>query len=191
MLFCAHRSVYLSIPGLDRWDERRDARSWPGGTPIVAHPPCRLWGKMRFFAGEHPGERALAPWALEQVRRWGGVLEHPEGSGLWAHGLRPGEPDEYGGWVLPVDQSWWGHRARKRTWLYVQGVAPSEVPPIPLQLLEPSHTATPSKTLIPVPGLYSAPRRRPALQPVERSATPRDFALFLVSLARACRVVPA
>ncbi len=184
MLFVAPSSVYRTLDGVDCWGADRDALQWPGGTPVVAHPPCRLWSRMRGLAGEHPGEKELAPWALGQVRRWGGVLEHPAGSSLFrTHGLSPGRSDGYDGWVLPLDQCWFGHRARKRTWLYVVGVAPRCIPAIPLSLAEPSHTATwGGRPLTP-----GAPPKRPGLGPRERSATPAAFALWLVALARATR----
>ena len=68
--------------------------------------------------------------ALASVRRWGGVLEHPEGSHAWAHfGLnkppRAGgwiAADFEGGWTCCVEQGRYGHYARKPTWLLVYGV---------------------------------------------------------------------
>jgi hypothetical protein len=63
---------------------------------------------------------------LASVRRWGGVLEHPEASKAWAaHGLAA--PPKSGGWVAAdfeggwtccVEQGHYGHGARKATWLY-------------------------------------------------------------------------
>ena len=32
--------------GFDCWDIERNALNWPGGNPIVAHPPCRAWGQL-------------------------------------------------------------------------------------------------------------------------------------------------
>lgn len=84
VLFARADSVYKSLPGCDVWDAERDARRWPGGAPLVAHPPCRAWGRLRTFARPAEGEEDLARWAVGQVRRWGGVLEHPATSRLWA-----------------------------------------------------------------------------------------------------------
>jgi len=68
--------------------------------------------------------------ALASVRRWGGVLEHPEASSAWAaHDLLV--PPRAGGWVPAgdwlgwtccIEQGHYGHRARKATWLYACGV---------------------------------------------------------------------
>ena len=114
---------------MDAWDRARDARSYPGPWPVVAHPPCGPWGGLR-HQSKHQ-DPALAVQAVAAVRRWGGVLEHPSHSALWAHqGLpRPGSMfrDAWGGWSLQVDQVWFGHPARKRTWLYLVGVEPEEV----------------------------------------------------------------
>jgi len=87
----------------DWYDEKRDARTYDGPLPIVAHPPCGPWGRLRHLSRKDSPELAIR--AVEQVRRWGGVLEHPEGSLLWNRcGMAgPGElPDAWGG----------GHRAR-------------------------------------------------------------------------------
>jgi hypothetical protein len=122
-LYIDPRGPYPSIPGVDCWDEDRDARRYRGPHPIVAHPPCGPWGRFRNLASGH--DRELAPIAIQQVRVHGGVLEHPAHSMLWRY-LRlplPGEMlDSYGGFTLHVDQCAWGHVARKATWLYVVGV---------------------------------------------------------------------
>ena len=128
------RCVYRSMPGVEVWDEARDARRFSGGMPVVAHPPCGPWGRMRQFCKGGDGLRELAPLAVEQVRANGGALEHPAHSSLWpACGLpKPCEfPDAWGGYTLEVDQYGWGHPARKRTWVYVVGVRSDALPPIP------------------------------------------------------------
>lgn len=134
-LYVQTDGCYFGVPGVDPWDERRDARLYNGPLPVVAHPPCQRWGK--FWAGQplhikHTGERKTKgddggcfAAALESVRRYGGVLEHPEGSHAWAHfGLK--RPPREGGWVAAdsfgytccVEQGRYGHYARKPTWLY-------------------------------------------------------------------------
>ena len=130
-LFVRQDSIYKRMPGVDAWDIERDARRWPGGCPVIAHPPCRGWGKLSYFAKPRSGELELGPWAVAQVRRFGGVLEHPKDSKLWAAaGLpRPGQRDDFGGWTLPITQHWWGHRAEKYTWLYIVGVSPGLIAP--------------------------------------------------------------
>ena len=48
-VLCArHDSPYKAIPTCDVYDEARDARTFPGGVPVIAHPPCRGFGNFRF-----------------------------------------------------------------------------------------------------------------------------------------------
>jgi hypothetical protein len=134
-LYVQTGGCYFGLPDVDPWDETRDARTYAGPWPVVAHPPCQRWG--RFWAGQplhiaRTGERKTKgddggcfEAALASVCEWGGVLEHPEGSHAWAHfGLNkpPREggwvrADEYG-WTCCVEQGRYGHYARKPTWLY-------------------------------------------------------------------------
>lgn len=190
-LFVRADSVYKTMVGVDAWDAERDARAWPGGCPVVAHPPCRGWGKLFYFAKPRPGELDLGPYAVDQVRRFGGVLEHPKDSKLWAAaGLpRPGQkPDAWGGWTLPISQHWWGHRAEKMTWLYIVGCAPADIPSIPLYLGDATHVIAQSRM-----------RRkdgkrlrkgmvgwRPEVSEAEREHTPPQLAAWLVELAQRC-----
>lgn len=138
-LFVETDGIYFDLPGVDPWDEQRDARRYAGPWPVVAHPPCQRWGKM--WAGQplwikRTGERKLKgdddgcfASALTYVRQYGGILEHPEHSHAWAHfGLNkpPREggwimADFYGGWTCCVEQGRYGHYARKPTWLYARG----------------------------------------------------------------------
>ena len=102
VLFARADSIYKTMPGCDVWDMDRDARKFPGGMPIVGHPPCRAWGQLRHLAVVKPraDEKALAPWCIQKIRENGGVLEHPKGSSLWpVLGLPEpnGLPDEWGG----------------------------------------------------------------------------------------------
>ena len=178
VLFARCDSVYKELPETDVWDIERDARNWPGGAPVIAHPPCRAWGRLRQFAKPRKGERQLAIWSVRQVRRFGGVLEHPVGSLLWKKaGLPPpGARDQYGGWTLPIHQHWWGHRAEKATLLYIVGCEPHELPPIPLQLGEPTHVVQSRKRT----------GSRPHISKAEREHTPPELAMWLCELARRC-----
>lgn len=179
VLFARQDSVYKSIDNCDVWDIERDARKFTGANPIVAHPPCRAWGRLRTFANPRKGERLLATFAVRNVRTHGGVLEHPSGSTLWAKaGLpRPGcGCDAYGGWTLPIDQNWWGHKAKKSTWLYIVGCTPSEVPIMPLQLGDATHVVQSAKH-----------DSRPHITKSEREHTPIALAKWLVNLAQRCK----
>lgn len=99
-LFVERNGAYYGLPNVDPWDVERDARQYAGPHPVVAHPPCERWGRF-WFGGTHKGSKRYAlgddggcfSAALAAVRRWGGVLEHPEGSHAWAaHGLMTPEP---------------------------------------------------------------------------------------------------
>lgn len=177
-------SIYKTLPNTDCWDAERDARNYQGPNPVVAHPPCRAWGCLRANAKPGPGEKELGPWAVGQVRKWGGVLEHPRASSLWKHCNlpRPGQgPDAYGGFSLDVEQFWWGHRAQKRTWLYIYGCKPGDVPAIPLKLGKAPRVITN------VHGLRAGmPGYRKEVTKREREATPPAFAEWLVRLAARC-----
>jgi len=135
VLFADPNGTYANLPGVDLWDEARDARLYAGPWPVVAHPPCARWGQLanvnhaRYGTpiGEDGGYFAAA---LEAVRTFGGVLEHPANSiawrtfdlpkatrGAWTRSLHdPGASTE-------VSQVVYGHGARKRTWLYAVGCA--------------------------------------------------------------------
>lgn len=183
VLFARRNSVYKQLPGCDVYDIDRDARNFAGSAPVVAHPPCRAWGRLRRQANPRPDEKELAIFAVEMIRKNGGVLEHPEASTLWpAAGLpEPGARDAWGGHTLCVNQSWWGHKAEKRTRLYIVGVEPKELPAIPLTMHEPSHIVAQSGRR---KDGTRRPRRRPELTKAAREETPPDFAAWLCELAR-------
>lgn len=175
VLFARSDSVYKTL-GADVWDVERDAMKWPGGVPVVAHPPCRLWGRLRKFSTAPKSEMELARWAVRQVRQFGGVLEHPAGSLLWAdQGLPlPGQRDAFRGFTVALPQFWFGHRADKATWLYVVGCEPAELPEIALVLGDAPCV---------VEGTGSTGRGR-TISKREREATPLDFAGWLLEVAR-------
>lgn len=130
-LFVAPMGCYFNLPNVDPWDESRDARTYAGGDPVVAHPPCARWCRLaglveaRYGIKKHEDGGCFAS-ALATVRRCGGVLEHPAFSDAWSvYGLaRPPasggwvRADDVGGWTCHVEQRWYGHRAKKATWLY-------------------------------------------------------------------------
>lgn len=134
-LFVETDGCYFGQPGVDPWDIQRDARTYAGPWPVVAHPPCQRWGRFwhgstakphQFKKGADGGCFAAA---LTAVRNFGGVLEHPAGSHAWAwFGLAAPQigkgwqrADALGGWTCYVEQGHYGHASRKPTWLYAVG----------------------------------------------------------------------
>ena len=185
-LFVASDSIYKSL-GCDCYDAERNALTYAGSMPVVAHPPCQLWGKMANvnfarWGGEHnrPGnDGGLFQFALDTVNRCGGVLEHPADSYAWkAHGLvRPLQTPRWmrsgEGWVCEVWQSAYGHRARKRTWLYAR----RERPPI-----EPRWSRPDGTHQVGFHDQRGKARNKPTLGKREANATPEEFARWLISL---------
>lgn len=185
------RGPYASIPGVDCWDAERDATTYPGPYPVVAHPPCGPWGRLRGQCTLQ--DPKLGPVAVEQVMRWGGVLEHPAKSLLWSHCdlPRPGDlprwVDTGAGlrqvWSIAVDQVEWGHEARKATWLLLVGVDPEVAarrPPYP--------GAQPTRTVASCRHLWShGEDRLQEMSKTRRHLTPEPFAAWLVELARSVK----
>lgn len=133
-LFIQKGGVYDGWPWIDAWDKNRDARKYNGQYPVIAHPPCQLWGAMAAvnyarWGGNHnkPGnDGGCFKSALDSVNRCGGVLEHPAKTRAWmTYGLEKPEKEGWKksgkGWVCEVWQSAYGHRANKATWLYYVG----------------------------------------------------------------------
>lgn len=183
VLFARADSHYKSIPGCDVWDIERDARKWPGGAPVVAHPPCRAWGQLSHMAKPRPDEKDLARWAVAKVRANGGVLEHPKKSRLWADQAlpEPGRRDAFGGFTLPIFQNWWGHRAEKPTLLYIVGCEPKDVPELPMVLGDATHVIASSRR-----HYRGHTNLRPWVTKAEREHTPPALAAWLVELAKRC-----
>lgn len=166
VLYARPASVYFHLAH-DVYDIERDARTYCGPLPVVAHPPCRAWGRLRGFAKPRSDEKELALHAVECVRTWGGVLEHPAASTLWAVAGLPerGRRDKWGGLTFVVDQGWFGHRAPKRTLLYIVGA--EQIPVVPFVLGD-------------------APGRVENMGRSERERTPEGFARWLLDLASGC-----
>jgi hypothetical protein len=128
---------------VDPWDEARDARTYAGPHPVVAHPPCQRWGRFWHGSPRKPHQFKLGDdggcfeAAFDAVRRWGGVIEHPAHSKAW-DAFNLFKPETGGGWhtdtaatpawVCHVEQGHYGHISRKATWLYVCGVELKHLP---------------------------------------------------------------
>jgi hypothetical protein len=184
-LFVETNGIYFGLPGVDPWDEPRDARRYRGPHPVVAHPPCDRWHQLSAVNHKRWGykinddERCFAS-ALFIVRKYGGVLEHPaESRAFKFHGIP--EPTA-GGWQKTIDDDWvmeicqsaYGHRARKRTWLLYHG----DQAPRPIDW--------PTKRGECQIGNFD--QKLPQLPIAERSATPPDFRDLLISIAKLAKV---
>ncbi len=132
-LYVEKGGVYYGLKDVDPWDEERDAQMYDGPWPVVAHPPCARWSIMGNCRPEHVkgDDGGCFAAALDAVREFGGVLEHPRHSLAWREfGLpRPatgGWAQSFSddGWTTEVDQAEYGHPARKLTWLYYRGPEP-------------------------------------------------------------------
>lgn len=129
-LYVEPKGCYVGAPGVDPWDETRDARTYAGPHPVVAHPPCQRWGRFWHGSTRKPHQYKMGDdngcfkAALDAVLRWGGVLEHPADSHAWDAFSLP-KPPRVGGWVPVVQGVWtccvyqghYGHFSGKATWL--------------------------------------------------------------------------
>jgi hypothetical protein len=168
VLYARKNSIYKSLPGVDVFDAQRDAMTFQGDLPIIAHPPCRLWGRLRTFSKAHISEKYTALHAVLAIQQNGGVLEHPAHSQLWpaADLPLPGARDNYGGFTLPILQSWFGHKAPKATWLYIVGINPIDLPSIPFQLGIPTGRISNTGSML------------------VREGTPKELAEYLLLICR-------
>lgn len=196
-LFVEIDGCYFNIPGVDPWDIKRDARLYDGDHPVIAHPPCQRWGRFWHGSTRKPHQFKLGAdegcfeFALNTIRRCGGVIEHPADSNAWrVFGLnkpkRSGgwiKADEYGGFTCYVEQGHYGHFSRKGTWLYAchtnlpelkWGVGPQRLHPIALE----KHG-------------YEKARRMGMISMIGgknktkiRNATPVEFRDLLISIVR-------
>jgi hypothetical protein len=190
-LFVEKGGAYYGLEGVDPWDLERDARLYAGPWPVVAHPPCSSWGHMAHLNQKRYGhlvgdDGGCFESAVESVRRWGGVLEHPADSHAWRSFNLP--PPRRGRWtrlttVSPAfDECWttevcqgaYGHRAIKRTWLYFVG--PGRPPPLDWSTPVPTAKVSYCKN--------NGGSDLPVLSPKNARATPLAFRDLLLSMAR-------
>lgn len=189
-LYVETDGAYYGLPDVDPWDEERDARLYDGPHPVVAHPPCSTWCQLasvnaaRYDDFEIGADGGCFEAALNAVRRFGGVLEHPAYSLAWAHFALPAPTRggwsrtmfDSGEWATEVSQSAYGHRARKRTWLLYVG----DNPP-PLDWSDPCGSAWVSW------GDRDRYPDVPRLSKREAKATPAAFRYLLLGIARSAR----
>ena len=197
-LFVQTGGCYFGLEGVDPWDEKRDARKYAGPWPVVAHPPCQRWGRY-WSGGPSAKEKRLKgddggcfESALASVRRWGGVLEHPEASHAWsAFGIN--KPPKSGEWIAAglglscdlwtccVEQGHYGHPARKATWLLLRAKSPPQLKwgPSSGRRLDEGFHSTEERIAARAAGI--PPRRR--LTAAQNLATPVRFRNLLIFMA--------
>jgi len=187
-LYVETNGCYFDLPGVEPWDQQRDARRYEGPLSVVAHPPCQRWGKMALVNYSRWGGVKNMPAndggcfasALHAVRLWGGVLEHPAYSYAWDWFglLKPkgiGWHRSMGGdWVCEVWQSAYGHKANKATWLFYSG----DLPPPELNWERPVGTHQ-----VGFQDQRGKARNKPTLSKAEANATPIKFRDALIAMA--------
>jgi hypothetical protein len=192
-LYVDPRGCYASAPGVELWDEARDARGYDGPHPVVAHPPCTRWCRLAGLVEARWGHRkgddgGTFAAALASVRRWGGVLEHPAWTDAWAAHDLPAPVVSggwsramCGGWVCHVEQGRYGHPAKKATWLYARGVE--------LPSLRWGHVADQRSTALVswCGNRVRSGENRPRVGKRQASATPPEFRDMLLTMARSAR----
>lgn len=184
-------------PDIDLWDETRDARRYNGPLPVVAHPPCARWCLLAGFVQSVYGYRigddgGCFEAALDAVRRWGGVLEHPAYTKAWPRfGLQIPTLgcwqrdmfDQAGGWVTEVRQAAYGHLAQKKTWLYYVGARG----PFALDWREIVTDNWVGRCRYRSNGSVIKSPKSNRLTKRQASATPPAFAAMLIELAKGSR----
>lgn len=187
-LFVMSGGCYTGLPYVDAWTKERDALNYQGPFPVVAHPPCQLWGALASvnyarWGGEHnrPGnDGGCFAFALNAVRKWCGILEHPAKTRAFAAYGLPAPSGigwqriDDGGWICEVWQSAYGHQANKATWLYYFGSEP------PFQLSWERPTGTHQIGFHDQRGKAA---NKPTLSRKEANATPVAFRDVLLRLA--------
>ena len=204
-LYVEPKGCYVGAQGVDPWDEARDARTYAGPHPVVAHPPCQRWGRFWHGSTRKPHQFRKGDdgncfvCAMYDVEHWGGVLEHPADSHAW-QSFNLKKPPRNGGWVDAAPGLWtccvyqghYGHFSGKPTWLLVGGVKREHLPELRWGKTEQRiHPRA-----LELHG-YAKARRIGMMAMVGgkdktriRNATPPEFRDILLTLARSCQVRP-
>lgn len=145
--YVSRKSNYKKDSRFDCYDVGRDAFQVIPSVPFIAHPPCRLFSRLRKFSNAPVTEKRLAFKAMRDVRKFGGVVEHPLSSTLWKsfNVGKPSAPDRFGGYLISVNLSWFGFPAEKKTGLYIVGIPYSDLPSLPLKFDAITHVISSSR----------------------------------------------
>lgn len=180
-------SIYLRN-GFDCYDKERGAFSYTDKFPVVAHPPCRAFGRLKYFSHHTGCEIFLALWCVAVVRQCGGILENPKASSLWklANLPKPGLIDSFGGICIQVNLHDFGFSALKPTWIYIVGISYSSLPALPLNFDAITHVVTSSRK-----GKTNN-RYLPELSYKKRASTPQkmvDYFIIILDLISNARSI--
>lgn len=203
-LYVETNGCYFGLDGVEPWDEARDARNYAGPHPVVAHPPCQRWGR---YSENHPTKGKIAETgdddgcfaaALDAVRTFGGVIEHPKDSKAFVgheKSFNLGRPTPHGwtrsqdgiGWICQVEQGHYGHFSRKATWLYAAHVdlptliwGPAEQRIHPVALAKHGYAKARRIGMVAMVGGKDKTRIR--------NATPPEFRDVLLAIARSASI---
>lgn len=161
VLFTQKNSIYQQL-NCDCWDINRNALNYleTNYEPVIAHPPCRQFSRLRKFSKHDASEYSTVQASLEYTKKNGGILEHPSGTSLFK--IVDGY-DANSGFTLAIDQYWFGHPAQKKTWLYIKGIKKEQIPAFPIVL-------------------GKAKGKVESLSKKDRDATPLQFAQWLIKI---------
>lgn len=183
-LFTRKDSIYRYLLS-DVYDKERNALNYQGTNPVICHPPCRSWGRLRGQANYIKEEHEMALFAVEKIRKNGGILEHPVSSKLFGNVLPyPGTKDQFGGYSICIDQFWFGHPCKKKTLLYICHIDEYSMPPLPLNFNCIQHViSTPKRRKS---GIRSSIKRE--VSKADRERTPAGLAIWLILACTQVRI---
>lgn len=121
--------VFSAHYKLDLFTKERDGFLFDGDSPLIAHPPCAQWSKIRGLSKPDKKEKDFATFCWDLVNRNGGIFEHPVGSSFFKY-VNADKRKLY-----KIDQRHFGFEATKATILYCHNV---ELMPQPLDFTPPT-----------------------------------------------------
>lgn len=128
-ILCADiHSSYFQFPECLIYTARENALTYNGDLPAICHPPCNNYSKARNLSKQKDTGLELAKHCLHIVKKNSGIIEQPANSILFSLlNITP---------TIEVWQSWFGFRAKKRTWLYCWNI---KLLPTPISFNAPTH----------------------------------------------------
>ena len=194
-LYVESRGVYAGLPDVDLWDRDRDARTYAGPWPVVAHPPGARWGRSwgghptqqpRLVLGDDVGMLRRGPGRDAPARRCLGAprgqpcVDRPSDSSRHHREPEGGRDGLAGGVDVLRGKGHYGHRSRKTTgWYAVGGALPGSGvgrAQRPVRSRRGDHSAADRWRAIKMEACQRLSHR-------ERNATPELFRDLLIAMA--------